>query len=165
MSKPLFNLPDTILDPKQANSLSSMYLDGKTPREQLKELEQQTLFWLLVEALEYPEIEFKSVCLGIPDDPDEIIALEFEGQDPSDDLSVYDETEEVGAQAMAFMDQIGVMGYDSSFTDTLSKPLTHANKWKVAASLFGKDTSSKMEQAYLAKNTPKASSKSKRPRM
>jgi hypothetical protein len=119
----------------------------------------------MIDALEYQDTAFKSVSLEVPDDPGDSIWLHLEGVDEEDTLTVYDETEEVGASALAFLGTMNLPDYGSEFITTLAEPLTRDNKWDVASTLFGAQARAKMEQAYLSKQTPKTTGANPKRRM
>lgn len=165
MSTLPFSLPPCIDGTDQANALADLYRDGNSLYKHVQMLETQAIFLLMIEALDYPEIAFKSVSLGIPDDDDETVGLDLFGVDPDDDMSVYpDSDEEVGAALMSFLPECSISRY-SDFCETVSEPITHDNKWQVAASLFGVEAAAQMERQYLNKNTPAVSKSAKSPRI
>lgn len=165
MMTPLpFSLPDTIVNTDQANQFAELSLNEEPIIERILKLEAQTIFWLMVEALEHPDISFKSIGLLFGDDPGDSVLVELAGVDPDDDMTIYDETEEVAAALPAFIENSALLA-TGQLENRVPSELTHDNKWEEALKLFGEDVASKMEQDYIARRTPQKTRHHSAPRI
>lgn len=164
MTRSPFSLPNAIVNTEQANQFAELSLNEEPVLDRILKLEAQTIFWLMVEALEHPDIVFKSIELSLGDDPDDSVFVELSGVDPDDDITICDETEEIAAALPVFIENSALRA-TGRLEDMTPGKMTHENKWEKATELFGDEVASEMKQDYIARRTPQKTKHHTSPRI
>ena len=159
-----FLLPQNLRGPEDALAMARLYGRKRTPAKQLRQLEEQTVFWLLHELLNNPEHEVVEVSLGVPDGPDELISVDLvfmiDGEREED--SVYEPDAEVGGELFAFLQGVNA-NPDSDFIQGLAEPATKETLWVVARKIFSSKAYAGIKEAALERGLPIGTERSAKP--